>query len=420
MDKESLAVGWFLAVRQIKRTNPWTTLLIVFVMMLTFLNLVVVSGILIGLVEGSSFAYRTQYSGDVLVSSLATKSFIPNTISIVKNSAATPHIGSYSVRYISGAIVESDYKKVKKPGDNFEKMNASFTGIDPEREDSVTELSKRVVEGEYLSQTDDEYVLVGSSLIKEYAGRSRPGGTFLSNVKPGNKIKLTIKDKEKEYTVKGIIKSKIGEVGNRIYGIDREVRKITERFDYNANEIAFKISDSTSPEQVKADIVAINELDGKRNEVNVQTWEEAQGQFFKDVQATFFILGSLIGLISLAVASITLFIVIFINAFSRRRYIGILKGIGVDAAAIKISYIFQSVFYSTVGSLLGFIIVYAILVPYFYANPIDFPFSDGFLYAPVGETMARFVLLLVVTIIAGYIPAAMITGRNTLDAILGR
>jgi hypothetical protein len=29
-------------------------------------------------------------------------------------------------------------------------------------------------------------------------------------------------------------------------------------------------------------------------------------------------------------------------------------------------------------------------------------------------------LLLVVTIIAGYIPAAMITGRNTLDAILGR
>jgi hypothetical protein len=41
----SLRVGFFLATRQLRRSNPWSTSLIVFVMILTFLNLVVVSGI---------------------------------------------------------------------------------------------------------------------------------------------------------------------------------------------------------------------------------------------------------------------------------------------------------------------------------------------------------------------------------------
>lgn len=420
MDKESLAVGWFLAVRQIRRASAWTTLLIICVMTLTFLNLVVVSGILIGLVEGSSFAYRSQYSGDVLVSNVATKTFIPNTMSIVRKSSTIPHIQATSIRYIVSAIVESDYKKVKKSGDVFEKLGASFTGIDPDKEDAVTSLSQRVIEGEYLSQDDGGYVLVGSSLVKEYAGASRPGGTFLSEISPGKKIRITVGDKQREYIVKGIVKSKIGEVGNRIYGIEKEVRSIAERFDYNANEISFKISSETTPEHVRDDIMAINQIDGRGGDVKVQTWEEAQGQFFKDIQLTFFILGTLIGLISLAVASITLFIVIFINAISRRRYIGILKGIGIDSAAIKISYTLQSIFYSVVGSVVGFIIIYAFLVPYFHANPIDFPFSDGFLYAPFGETFIRFLALLAVTIVAGYVPAAIITGRNTLDAILGR
>ncbi|MEI6296894.1 MAG: FtsX-like permease family protein [bacterium] len=421
MDKESLFVGWFLAVRQIRRTSVWTTTLIVFVMMLTFLNLVVVSGILVGLVEGSSAAYRSQYSGDVLISNLPTKKFIPNTLQIVRNYSDVTHIKAVSTRYITSGVIESDYKKIKKPGDVFERVSASITGIDPEDENIVTALSKRVIQGEYLSSDDVGYVLVGSSLLKEYAGKNRPGsGKFLSGVFPGAKIRITSNDKEREYTVKGIIKSKIGEVGNRIYALDRDVRILTERFDYNANEISFKIDDSVSPEHVRDDIISINKSNGIDGEMRVETWSEAQGQFFKDLQSTFFILGSLIGFISLVVAAITLFIVIFINAISRRRYIGILKGIGVDSAAIKISYTLQSIFYSVAGSLIGFIIIYGILVPFFMENPIDFPFSDGFLYAPISETFVRFIILLIITVVAGYVPAAIITRKNTLDAILGR
>lgn len=420
MNKDSFFVGYFLASRQIRRASFWTTLLIIFVMMLTFLNLVVVSGILIGLVEGSSFAYRTQYSGDVLISNLPTKVSIPNTTDIVKRYQSVSDIKAMSVRYIVGATIESDYKRIKKPGSVFERLNVSFAGIDPEKENSVTGMSNMIIDGDYLLPGDDGFVLVGSSLIKEYVGGSRPGDNFLTNVRPGSKVRITFKDRQREYTVKGIIKSKIGEVGNKVYATDREIRNMADRFDYGANEISFKIDSKVSPEKVKEEIIFINSQNGGSGEMKVETWEEAQGQFFKDTQITFFILGNIIGFISLIVASITLFIVIFINAISRKRYIGILKGIGIDARAIKISYTLQSVFYSITGSFIGFLIVYFALVPYFKNNPIDFPFSDGFLYAPIEKTIFRFLILLLVTVVAGYIPAAIITRKNTLDAILGR
>ena len=119
-------------------------------------------------------------------------------------------------------------------------------------------------------------------------------------------------------------------------------------------------------------------------------------------------------------ATITIFIVIFINAITRRKFIGILKGIGINGQAIEISYILQSSFYAILGSGIGLFIIYAFLVPFFIAHPINFPFSDGILVAPISETMIRVALLVFATIIAGYIPARMIVRKNTLDSILGR
>jgi ABC-type lipoprotein release transport system permease subunit len=112
--------------------------------------------------------------------------------------------------------------------------------------------------------------------------------------------------------------------------------------------------------------------------------------------------------------------VVFINAITRRKFIGILKGIGISGRAIMISYIFQSCFYAVIGSAFGLALVYGLLVPFFNANPIDFPFSDGILVAPLDQTMFRVGLLVVSTVIAGLIPAWMIIRKNTLDSILGR
>ena len=61
----SLRVGWLLGLRQIQHSNIWVTILIIVIMVLTFLSNVLISGILVGLIEGGNRANRDQYSGDV-------------------------------------------------------------------------------------------------------------------------------------------------------------------------------------------------------------------------------------------------------------------------------------------------------------------------------------------------------------------
>jgi ABC-type antimicrobial peptide transport system permease subunit len=120
------------------------------------------------------------------------------------------------------------------------------------------------------------------------------------------------------------------------------------------------------------------------------------------------------------VASITIFIVIFVNAITRRKFIGILKGIGISSQAIEIAYVFQSLFYAVLGIGIGLLFLYGFLVPFIAANPIKFPFSDGILVAEVPATFFRVFLLSVATLVAGYVPARIVVKKNTLDSILGR
>jgi ABC-type lipoprotein release transport system permease subunit len=105
---------------------------------------------------------------------------------------------------------------------------------------------------------------------------------------------------------------------------------------------------------------------------------------------------------------------------ARRRFIGILKGIGIDRTAIEIAYVIQAGLYALTGSLIGVVVTYAMLIPYFDAHPINFPFSDGILVADPLGTLIRFIILFLITLLAGHIPAWMIVRGNTLNAILGR
>jgi ABC-type antimicrobial peptide transport system permease subunit len=188
------------------------------------------------------------------------------------------------------------------------------------------------------------------------------------------------------------------------------------RNDGNVAQISVRLRPGSDSSAVRDEII----LRGVNKLAKVQTFEDAQPKFLKDMIGTFTMLGNALSSIGLAVASITIFIVIFINAITRRKFIGILKGIGINGKAIEISYIFQSIFYAFCGSVIGLFVVYWLLVPFFIAHPIDFPFSDGILVAPYGETLVRVGLLVLSTVIAGYIPARMIVRKNTLDSILGR
>src|SRR6267154_47303 len=101
----SLYVGFFLAVRDIKRNNPWTTALIILVISLTFFNMLFLGGILLGFASAAIGTYPQYYSGDVFLIPTTTKTTIEdtNTISNVINSLST--VKAVSVRETSTGLL---------------------------------------------------------------------------------------------------------------------------------------------------------------------------------------------------------------------------------------------------------------------------------------------------------------------------
>jgi len=414
--KVDLRVGAFLAKRDIKQANKWTTSLIVFVMTLTFLNLVVVSGILVGLIQGSIEADKRYSSGDILITPFLNKAFIDHTPEVVAAVKTLPDFAAVAVRYTGSARVESNYRTTIKPSELRDGAGATLLGIDPENEEAFSGISKFVIEGSFIDMNDTDSIVIGKNLLYKYTPIEAPGFQTLKDVSVGSRIKITVGAVSKEYFVKGIISSKVDAFDTSVVMVDAEARKLIGRTDVNANQVAVILRPEADPMVAKSQLIQT----GIGEYGRVQTHDEALPKFLKDIQNTFAILGNAISAIGLVVASITIFIVIFVNAITRRRYIGILKGIGIAPRAISISYILQSIFYAVAGAAVGMVVVFALLKPFFEANPIDFPFSDGILVATIPGTFSRAFILLVATMVAGYIPARIVIRQNTLNAILGR
>ncbi len=418
MNIQPLKIGFFLAIRDLKKANKWTTTLIVAVMMLTFLNLVVVSGILVGLIQSSIDANRDRYTGDLIVSTLLKKNYIEHSGEIVSLLRNLPGITHISSRYTDRAVIEANYKTRTRISDKVDQAAGLVAGISPTDEDNLSGLSKHLIEGRYLNESDTDSIMIGANLLAKYSPVQSPGLQTLKNVEAGTKVRITINGTTREVTIVGVVKSKVGELDQRIYMVDNELRKILGRTSYDVNEIVVKIDPNSSltPERIQSILVS----EGYDQFAKIQTYIEARPKFLEDITTTFAILGNLMGSIGLVVACITIFIIIFVNAITRRRYIGILKGIGIKSSAIEISYIFQSFFYALIGVTLGALFVFLFLKPFIAAHPINFPFSDGVLVATPLGTFVRGMVLMIATLIAGYIPARIVVKQNTLDAILGR
>lgn len=412
----NIRIGFLLGLRQIERANKWTTILIIFVMMLTFLNLIAVSGVLVGLITGAERAVRAESLGDIILTEKDGEDTILESEAIVSELAAFPEIESYTTRLSGGGVLEANYKERRDLQAERDTASVIVTGIEPGLEDAMSGLSANIIEGEYLDPTEEGYILVGAYYTKEFAEQFGDIFDSLENIKPGVTVRLTVGDASKEFIVKGIVQSKVDQVSLNTYLPEREFRRLFDKQDRNVDQIVIRVKEEGSEATVKEALVQ----SGLSDYAKIQTFEEGKPKFITDIKNTMNLLGTFISSIGIVVASITIFIIIFINALSRRRQIGILKGIGIERRAIEIAYVLQAAFYALAGSGLGALLTYGFLVPHFEKNPIKFPFSDGILVAPVEETFIRFLILFSVTLCAGFFPAWLIVRQNTLNSILGR
>ena len=414
--KNDYTVGSFLAIRELKRSNPWSTALVIFVMSLTFMNMVLMGGVLIGLAEGMMNSFQKYYSSDVLVKP-AVQNYAITQSSILQNVIETlPTYRAKSSRYTASAVLENENIIKVKETDIGERVSGTLVGINPKDENSVTGISSKIIEGAYLDEYSTDAIVVGKSLLAQYSKGSSTEPR-LKDIKVGSRLLLLVGESETEVIVQGIVDSGNSTVDGRIFISEATMRSLTRNQNLSASEIAISLLPNTSEQDAKSYILANFPYS---TNIIVETGEEALPKAIQDMKKTFSMLGNMVGAISLIVGAITIFIVIFVNAITRRKYIGIMKGIGISASAIEISYIIQSLFYALSGIAIASLLVMGFLKPWFAIHPLKFPVTEGQLAITTGGLIIRGLILMITAFISGYIPARMVTKQNTLDAILGR
>jgi ABC-type lipoprotein release transport system permease subunit len=380
-------------------------------MVLTFLNLVVVSGILVGLIQGSIDANRKGYVGDAILTPLGDKKYMENSLFLEELALANSRVAHVSGRYVTSGSVESEYKQITNSNDR-QLAQAQIIGLNPEKEHM--DYANYIKEGRALQPGDYDKIVLGANLIDRYLGFDIPGFKTLKNVYPGSKVRVRVGGALRDMVVVGIVKRKVDEVDRAVIMTDAQFKDLSPIHEYN--NISVLLKPGESDETFKNEMI----VSGAGRYADVNSFFEGVPKAVLDIRDTFAMLGNLISGVGLVVAAITIFIVIFINALTRRKFIGIMKGIGISGRTIEISYVFQSIFYAVIGSTIGLLLLYGWLVPFMEKHPLDFPFSDGILVAEYYGTAVRVGVLVSVTFIAGYIPAWMIVRRNTLNSILGR
>ena len=443
MTKNDIKVAFFLTRRYIRGANIWTKVLITFVMILTFLNLTVIGGLLEGIIVGSFQGLRDRALGDIFIYPKEGESSIERSQSIIFDLENDERISSISPRIISRVeiINEREFFNILNSKEKRKSVSTTALGIDPEKEKATTNLDQYLIEGNYFSENvNRKEILVGSALLERY---SPFGDDVLSDIYPGDSVFLRIGENEnsapfsessnrgvveiqeqgiskqnilQKYQVRGIFRTKASELDLNIVIHDDVIKGHSENPSNNVSTIAVRLKNTDDDLSIQKGLID----SGYGNYANIETIDEVVGPFLNDIRTVFRLLGIVVGSIGVIVSTIVIFIIIFVTAISRQKYIGILKGIGITSSAIRLSYVLYAMSYAIVGIGIGLSILYLLFVPFFNANPIPFPFSDGILYTTPFRTFVYIFILLITTLVAGFIPANNIVKKPAIESVRGR
>lgn len=405
----TLKVALFLGYKSISRGNRGTLVLMIFILSLAFVNLIFISGILNGIVIALEKQIKTNIVSNIVVEPQeepVKKDFIIHAHELKDQIERLPGVSKTVAHYgLSGTIAYDKEKNGK-----FKFSSAEIIGIDPKEERGMSEVSDNIIAGRYLEGLGSGDILIGADLAGGYNGSQEL--TSLGGVKVGDKVRISFSGGvERDYTVRGIFKVKFGFADRQALITTKEAESVLSVYD-NASQILVRVPNEADEDRLIGDIQKI------APNIRVKKWTEYMGEF-SGVTQSFNTITLIISAIGLAVAAITIFILIYVNVVHKRRQIGILKAIGIKQEIIVCSYILQALFYAVSGVIIGTLLIFFVLVPYFLENPLPLPMGNTSLALDNARVLYSIVALLISALIAGFVPSWRGAKENILKAIWG-
>jgi len=403
-----LRVAVFLVYKAITRGNRFTLVLTILVTTLAFINIIFTSSIMNGAISKAYQQAQENYVSNIVILPPVDEKYITQVQQLKNKINSLPGVVSCSSRYAQSGVIRYDPEK-----DNLDVHEKAWNikSINPDEEVKVTTLQNFLVAGRYLEESDRDQLIMGKEIAGGY------GASFqISSLKGalvGDEVTIAYGNGVKRaYKIKGVYNTYFPLADLSVFVTEKEMESILGIHN-RASEVLIK-TDGSVPERVYIDRLRMMGID--REQINV--WMDFIG-YISGLTQTFDIIKGIVTFIGLLVAGITIFIVIFIATVGRRRQIGILKAIGMKERIIILSYIFQAVFYALLGITAGLIIINAALVPYFVRHPLPMPIGLVSLALVRFDMTVAMVSMVLVSVVAGFIPSWMVTRQNIIKAIWG-
>ena len=404
----NLRVALFLVVRAVRRGNRSTLLLTMLIISLAFINMTFMSSLMNGLVAAINEQVMNNYVANIVAEPPADEQYIRKAAEVVTEIENTPGIVACSPRYVLGATIVYHPRESDEAARH---VSWPVRSIEPARERMVTHLHEYMLAGEYLEASDRDAIMLGRELSGGYGAVVEL--QTLDGADIGDEVSVLYSNGvRRTYTVKGIFATKFPLTDMDAFVTQKEMESVLGLRD-RASEILVR-SDGSATE---AELIAALKERGL-TEVILRPWTDYLS-FFKSLTDSLMRVVSIVSSIGLLVAGITIFIVIYINAFTRRRQIGILKAIGMSERIVTTSYVFQALFYGLVGIGVGACVMNFLLAPHFAASPLQFPIGNVRLVVTGTELLVNAASLIVVSLIGGYVPSRRVAKADIIKAIWG-
>jgi putative ABC transport system permease protein len=283
--------------------------------------------------------------------------------------------------------------------------------IQPSEERNTTNISKKMTSGAYLSDSDTDSIVIG----RQVAGGKgvEMNATSFKGAKVGDKVLFTLNGQSKLLRIKGIFYTKYFEADRQAFISNRTLDAMQPSYGGVATTVIVKTEKKGDENQVIKGLRKV--LPGGQ----FITWKEASG-LMKSVTSSFLTINALLTTVGFIIAAVVIFIIIYVDISNKRRQIGIFRAIGIKSYLVGSTYILQSTIYSMVGVAIGSAIFFAIIIPYFKVHPFKIPLGDVSLYVDYVDFLWRAIVVIVVSILAGMLPAILATRKPILDEIAGR
>jgi putative ABC transport system permease protein len=399
--------GWrvslYLAVRAIRRGNRSTLILTILIIALVVI-LMNFFGMIIG---GVVTLYNNQMIdyqyGHVTIEPKDKQTFIANSDGLVTTLWRVPGVTGVSSHVSTGTTITN----IK----NGKFQTKSLVAFDPVDEESVSRINMVIIDGDYLSKGDTDQILIGT-LLAGNEDESQDKMPSLGGVKVGDRVQVTYSNGvAKSYRVKGIYET-LGALIDTSAFVTRGEMDSMMHTDNQATEILVRGQSTDDAARLKYTIMDYGV------EEKVKTWSEKGKGIMGDAISSLNLISNIMTFVALVVAAVVVFIVTYINIINRKKQIGILKAIGIRKQLIVGSYLIQVLFQCVCGVITGIVMLNIIRIG-LTINKIRFPM--GYLTPEIdyGSVAISVVLLCLVSLLSGYIPAKQVADEEILDAMRG-